>query len=1070
MWREILIQVISALLAALLIALIGWIVYRWYSSEAVTRLRIYRRAMRYVLGIRIWQIRRWWRVYSFFRQRDVKDVIKDPAYRVKQEWEFLAQKARAMGVLDSPPSVSEFYKSVRLQMRDTKSLQNEAVIIAEQLRELEEPPPPTPEEFRTRPSPIGIFSPPPSPGKFIDKDRELEQLWQWLEDEEQKTLSIAEPPGRGKTCIAAKLCDEAQQSGKWKVYWVNCSARVTMESILKSFADEWAKEIAEDPVAADSDYYQQLTNASYLYESRLNALTRWLGQKQRLIVLDNYFLAHETLNQVVIAIDRSPGQTKLLLLGRREPSVLESTELPTGVHKFLRLDPLPQEFAREYLIVCEDALRETLSEEQALAIWHKCGGEPEAMKLAAFAARRRSVDELLHLDLPDWSSDMKRWLDELTEILTDSERDALRAACIFSEPHERALLEAVCTATAVTDTSNAINGLIDAHLLERDADDRLSLHDILRDYWRSRLGEEAKRLHARAAEWLEERRTQVKQTQISPDVGDWDENARRRWADYTRRAFNHWREAGEPAKALACAEDLWTVAEDLRLLCQQALDLCEQVGDDAARAVWLRREAALLYNEQKMDAAENRYRQSLELDRQAGNELGQAQTEAALAWLCLEQGRFDEAADFANHSRLLSQQVGDKVTHAAALHVMGLVEEVYSHFLDALTLLASARSLLQEVGTESDELQEDIKRVRRAISMRTILTTVGTSLLSNARRDLNEQQPDEYQLANYLRQTDAVKASAETNSLSRLLTEGDERIVFLCSQTVEGKQCAEALARHYENSGCETRVIEVPDLTYTESRFKMRGLRSLVATLIDQIRREKAQGRSVLINATGGFKAEIAYATLVGLLFDVPVYYIHEAFRDIIEMPPTPISWDYSLLASCEEFFEWINADLRPTPEVDARLRGLPEEVRLLLAEEEGFTLLSPAGEAFYEAYRDHVAQAKPEPIWLSAQAWDTYRAAAPDVRELFDRALKKLGLRELRISGSERVRNCDCLVYPRGHRDERVFFFEADDGSVRVCELARHSDQSYERLIARGVWRNKYQDFQPWREGSVHL
>lgn len=52
----------------------------------------------------------------------------------------------------------------------------------------------------------------------------------------------------------------------------------------------------------------------------------------------------------------------------------------------------------------------------------------------------------------------------------------------------------------------------------------------------------------------------------------------------------------------------------------------------------------------------------------------------------------------------------------------------------------------------------------------------------------------------------------------------------------------------------------------------MRGLRSLVATLIDQIRQEKKQVREVLINATGGFNAEIAYATLVGLLFDVPVY------------------------------------------------------------------------------------------------------------------------------------------------------------------------------------------------------
>lgn len=346
--------------------------------------------------------------------------------------------------------------------------------------------------------------------------------------------------------------------------------------------------------------------------------------------------------------------------------------------------------------------------------------------------------------------------------------------------------------------------------------------------------------------------------------------------------------------------------------------------------------------------------------------------------------------------------------------------------------------------------------------MRTILTTVGTSLLTNAKRDLKVEQPNEQQLANYIRHTSAEKASAETNSLSRLLQPGDH-IVLLHSQTEESKKCAETLQRHYEGLGYKVSLREVPDLTYAESRFKMRGLRSLVATLIDLIRSERKQGREVVVNATGGFKAEIAYATLVGLLFDVPVYYIHEAFRDIIEMPPTPISWDYSLLAEHEEFFEWISADLRQTEEVDERLHGLPGEIRLLLAEEEGFTLLSPAGEAFYEAYRDRVEQAKFVPILLSGAAWHTYNNSEPSIRRLFERALKKLRLKELRIGKADRVSNCDCLVFPKGHRDERLFFYEGEDGSIRVCELARHSDQSYEQLIERGVRRKDYQDFQPW-------
>lgn len=348
--------------------------------------------------------------------------------------------------------------------------------------------------------------------------------------------------------------------------------------------------------------------------------------------------------------------------------------------------------------------------------------------------------------------------------------------------------------------------------------------------------------------------------------------------------------------------------------------------------------------------------------------------------------------------------------------------------------------------------------------MRTILITVGTSLLTNAQRHWQKQELSDQEIANYLSRTDPIRASAETNSLSRILREGD-KLIFLHSQTEEGKFCADSLRRYYENQGYRSESQEIPDLTYTESRFKMRGLRSLVATLIERIRQERQAQREVLINATGGFKAEIAYATVVGLLFDVPVYYIHEAFRDIIQMPPTPIGWDYSLIAEHEEFFEWLNADLHSTNEVDNRLRGLPraEEVHLLLVEEEGFTFLSPTGEAFYEAYKARLEQVQGTPIWLSKVAWQTYRQAEASVQALFDRALAKLRLPELRKSRSDHVRNSDCLVFPKGHRDERVFYFENEEGEVYVCELTRHSDKSYEQAIQRGVKRDSYTGWKPY-------
>lgn len=336
-------------------------------------------------------------------------------------------------------------------------------------------------------------------------------------------------------------------------------------------------------------------------------------------------------------------------------------------------------------------------------------------------------------------------------------------------------------------------------------------------------------------------------------------------------------------------------------------------------------------------------------------------------------------------------------------------------------------------------------------------------MLGNYRRDRKQESPTEDQLFFYLKEASSDKASAETNSLSRLL-QGGERIVFLHSQTSEGRLCAQALRRHYASRGISAEAQEVSDLTYTESRFKMRGLRALVASLINLIREERRNKREVLINATGGFKAEIAYATVVGLLFDVPVYYIHEAFHDIIEMPPTPIGWDYSLLADHEEFFEWMVEADRTTAEVDARLQALPPDVRLLLAEEEGSTKLSLAGYAFYEAFVDRIRACASVPVQLSSVAARTYEAAEPAVKSLWERTFEKLRDRQLRRTHADRVGNCDCLVFPKGHRNERVFFAETERDMVLVLELARHSDQSYERLIERGVRRSDYEGFVPWK------
>jgi putative CRISPR-associated protein (TIGR02619 family) len=351
--------------------------------------------------------------------------------------------------------------------------------------------------------------------------------------------------------------------------------------------------------------------------------------------------------------------------------------------------------------------------------------------------------------------------------------------------------------------------------------------------------------------------------------------------------------------------------------------------------------------------------------------------------------------------------------------------------------------------------------------MKVILTTVGASLITNAMQALNKRKEEltDSILQDYISNTPPERASAETNSLCRLLDD-ECKLIFLYSHTPEGQLCADVHSRYYKKQGYVTECREIPDLTYTESRFKMWGLRSLVATLVELIRKERSKGNEVQINATGGFKAEIAYATLVGLLFNVRVYYMHELFRDIIELPPVPVTWDYSMLVEYEDFFAWLHEEVPEQHEVKKRMPAIPAFIGFFLCEEDGLCYLSPAGEAFYEAYRERLFQASAVPLHFSGIARRKYNAMEESERREFRQLLTRLCVPEIRWAKSGQVSNSDCMVYPRGNRRERIFYYVKDD-KIYVCDLACHG-KDYERLLGKGVWQRKYNDFASVTPGEL--
>ena len=237
--------------------------------------------------------------------------------------------------------------------------------------------------------------------------------------------------------------------------------------------------------------------------------------------------------------------------------------------------------------------------------------------------------------------------------------------------------------------------------------------------------------------------------------------------------------------------------------------------------------------------------------------------------------------------------------------------------------------------------------------MRTIITTTGTSLLSQAARKLGKKFAEitEEELFHFFERVSTEEACAETNSLFKI-SDGNDKIILLYTSTDEGEKCAKAVAKKLAKENWQNVELRQLHLEDNEAQFERKGLRELVNTLIEVITKAQRNKQEVIINATGGYKAEIAYTTMVGTIFQVPIKYIHQNFKRPITFPALPVTWNTDLLLEYEDFFSWLDEEPRQNEDVRQRIDYLPDRdailALLLPPDEDDYVFLSPAGEILW--------------------------------------------------------------------------------------------------------------------------
>lgn len=247
--------------------------------------------------------------------------------------------------------------------------------------------------------------------------------------------------------------------------------------------------------------------------------------------------------------------------------------------------------------------------------------------------------------------------------------------------------------------------------------------------------------------------------------------------------------------------------------------------------------------------------------------------------------------------------------------------------------------------------------------MTTIITTTGISLYLNTGRNADVKEPTDDQMRQYLRMN-PERASAEANSLLQIAQHGDY-LVFLHTATSEAERCVQLLKEFFENRGFNHNHIHLVPLQFQEDEqhIETLGLRSLVNALIHEIDHAQQKGQGVVINATPGFKLESGYSTMIGMLYQVPVKYIHEKFRRVVTYNPIALDWDTSLFLTYDWFFRWLDDEARTQHEVEEHLKDLPDRETILsfltLPDAEGYIFLSPLGDALRKRFVREVEEAE---------------------------------------------------------------------------------------------------------------
>lgn len=238
--------------------------------------------------------------------------------------------------------------------------------------------------------------------------------------------------------------------------------------------------------------------------------------------------------------------------------------------------------------------------------------------------------------------------------------------------------------------------------------------------------------------------------------------------------------------------------------------------------------------------------------------------------------------------------------------------------------------------------------------MKTIITTVGTSLFTNYKEKVRKEGRDDL-ISNYLDNlephdassynkflnTDIAEikyvlmevekdwlekpsSSAEMQSIDKFIEENKDNVsaekisVYLLStDTIQSRLAAEIICKvlnekysgmaifepEYGKGIIEGLTVEPKENDKNNPNFFDKGLMNLVERAKQLIDLAKEEKREVVLNISGGYKGIIPVMTIIGQLEGVPLIYQYEKSNSLVNIGGLPVNFDMSLVYSFYPFY-----------------------------------------------------------------------------------------------------------------------------------------------------------------------